>query len=340
MYRAGRRAGVRLRLPETRDSGTRRAQPCARDPERYDGGVSIKLAAWPELTISEWADTRDTLHMWTQIVGKVRMALEPMVNHWWQVTLYVSARGLTTSVMRAGDRGLEMEFDFIDHCLTLRMSDGRRRAVALEPRSVASFYAAVMAALDDLGVRVHIYPRPQEVVTAIPFPEDHVHHVYDGAAARRFWLALLQSHRVMSLFRARFIGKASPVHFFWGGADLAVTRFSGRPAPRHPGGVPNCPDYVQELAYSHEVSSCGFWPDGSEEGSFYAYAYPEPPGFADWPVPAPGYYDPTMREFFLPYREVRTAADPDATLLEFLQSTYEGAAELGRWDRASLEASS
>jgi hypothetical protein len=289
--------------------------------------------------LSAWEDTRDTLHMWTQVVGKVRMALEPMVNHWWQVPLYVSARGLTTSLMHADGRGLEIEFDFIDHQLDLRTSDGQSRQVALEPRSVASFYAATMAALEDLKAHVSIFPRPSEVLVAIPFPEDEQHRSYDAAAVQRFWQALVQSHRVLQVFRARFIGKASPVHFFWGGADLAATRFSGRKAPAHPGGVPNCPDWVQLLAYSHEVHSCGLWPGGSEEGSFYAYAYPAPDGFGDWPVrPDEAYYDTKLGEFLLPYKAVRTADDPDETLLAFCQSTYEAAAELGHWDRAALEA--
>jgi Family of unknown function (DUF5996) len=293
--------------------------------------------AWPELTGPGWPDTRDTLHMWTQIVGKVRLGLMPMVNQWWQVTLYVSARGLTTSLMPAGDRGLEIEFDFVDHVLDLRTTDGARRQVALEPRSVASFYAATMAALDELGVQVHFLPRPSEVAEAIPFDQDEVHTSYDADAAHRFWLALVQMQRVLLEFRARFVGKVSPVHFFWGGADLCTTRFSGRPAPTHPGGVPNCPDWVQELAYSHEVSSCGYWP-GGEEGSFYAYAYPEPEGFADWPVkPAAASYDHDLGEFLLPYAAVRTAPDPDEALLAFLQTTYEAAAELAGWDRAALE---
>ena len=294
-------------------------------------------APWPELTLAEWEDTRDTLHMWMQIVGKVRLALEPMINHWWNVTLYVSARGLTTSAMHAGGRGIEIEFDFVDHLLELRTSDGRRRQVALQPRSVASFFAATMTALDELDVRVRVLPRPMEVTNAIPFVEDEVHHSYDRDAAHRFWLALLQAHRLMARFRTGFVGKASPVHFFWGGPDLATTRFSGRPAPKHPGGVPNCPDWVQELAYSHEVSSCGFWPGGSAEGSFYAYAYPQPHGFGDWPVEPPGYFDSELGEFILPYQAVRTAADPDATVLRFLQSTYDAAAELSGWDRHALE---
>ena len=293
---------------------------------------------WPDLTLSEWEKTRDTLHLWTQIVGKVRLALEPMVNHWWQVPLYVSARGLTTSLMPVGTGGLEIEFDFIDHVLDMRTTDGRGRQIPLRPRSVADFYGATMSALDDLGVRIKILARPVELAIAIPFAEDEQHHSYDAAAVHRFWIALVQADRVMWTFRSRFIGKASPVHFFWGAADLAVTRFSGRPAPRHPGGAPNCPDWVQELAYSHEVSSCGFWPGGSGEGSFYSYAYPEPEGFASWPArPDAASYDPALGEFLLPYEAVRLAENPDAMLLDFFQSTYEAAAELAGWDRAALE---
>jgi hypothetical protein len=296
-------------------------------------------AQWPDLTLSSWEATRDTLHMWLQIVGKIRLALEPMINHWWQVPLYVSARGLTTSLMHAGGRGLEIEFDFIDHVLGLRLSDGSSRRIVLEPRSVAGFYAETMTALDELGVGVKIFGRPVEVVVSIPFAEDVQHRSYDPAAVHRFWLALVQIHQVMTRFRARFIGKASPVHFFWGAPDLATTRFSGRPAPLHPGGAPNCPDRVQQLAYSHEVSSCGFWPGGSAEGSFYAYAYPEPAGFRDRQVrPSAASYDPSLGEFVLAYAAVRTAADPDGMLLDFFQTTYEAAADLARWDRASLEA--
>ena len=296
-------------------------------------------ATWPDLTAPSWIDTRDTLHMWTQVVGKVRLALTPMTNQWWQVALYVSSRGLTTSLMHAGDRGLELELDFVDHVLDLRTTDGDRRQVALEPRSVADFYAATTAALDELGVEVRLYPHPSEVADAIPFDQDEVHHSYDPDAAHRFWLALVQIHQVLFEFRSRFTGKASPVHFFWGGADLCTTRFSGRPAPRHPGGVPNCPDWVQEMAYSHEVSSCGYWPGGTDGGAFYSYAYPQPEGFADWPVePAAAHYDPDLGEFLLPYTAVRTAPDPAATLLTFLQSTYEAAANLATWDRPTLEA--
>ncbi|HKB17671.1 MAG TPA: DUF5996 family protein [Candidatus Dormibacteraeota bacterium] len=296
------------------------------------------MGEWPDLTLAGWEDTRDTLHLWTQVVGKVRLALEPMVNHWWQVPLYVSARGLTTSLMHAPGVDLEIEFDFIDHRLDIRTSSGQGRQVALEPKSVADFYAETMSALDRLGVHVEMLARPVEIPEAIPFARDDVHHSYDAAAAHRFWLALTEIHRAMSQFRAGFVGKASPVHFFWGGFDLAVSRFSGRVAPLHPGGAPNCADWVMQLAYSHEVSSCGFWPGAGVEGSFYAYAYPEPEGFADWKVkPSAAYYDKDFREFLLPYHAVRTAEDPDAMLLSFFQSTYEAAAELAGWDRASLE---
>jgi hypothetical protein len=299
----------------------------------------MEVSGWPRLAVSEWADTRDTLHLWTQVVGKVRLALEPMINHWWQVPLYVSARGLTTSLMHHRGRGLEIEFDFVDHVLAVRTSDGERRDVTLEPRSVADFHAATMAALGDAGVDVTIMARPVEIPDALPFADDDVHRSYDADAAHRFWLQLLQAHRVMLQFRSGFIGKASPVHFFWGAADLATSRFSGRPAPKHRGGVPNCPDWVQQLAYSHEVSSCGFWPGGSEEGSFYAYVYPEPPGYADAAIqPAAAYYDHELGEFILPYAEVRSADDPDAALLAFLGSTYDAAADLAHWDRGALEA--
>jgi hypothetical protein len=293
---------------------------------------------WPELTLSTWEDTLATFHMWSQIVGKVRLALEPMVNHWWQVPLYVSARGLTTSLMHADTTGLEIEFDFIEHVLDIRLSDGRSRLVTLEPRSVANFYEATMAALGDLGIRVTILARPVEVAEAIPFADDQKHRAYDAAAMHRFWLALMQIHRVMERFRGQFVGKVSPIHFFWGAADLALTRFSGRTAPKHPGGIPNCADWVMTRAYSHEVSSCGFWPGGSAEGSFYSYAYPKPDGFEAWPVrPEAAHYDESLGEFVLPYATVRTAEHPELLLLSFFESTYEAAAELARWDRASLE---
>jgi hypothetical protein len=297
-------------------------------------------ADWPVLTTESWAPTRDTLHMWTQIVGKVRLALEPMVNHWWQVPLYVSARGLTTSLMHAGDVGLEIEFDFIDHVLLMKTTRGETRSVRLKPQSVAHFFVSTILALRELGIIVPMLARPVEVADAIPFADDLEHHSYDARDANLFWRQLVHADRVLKKFRSGFVGKVSPVHFFWGGFDMAVTRFSGRTAPKHPGGAPNCADWVMELAYSHEVSSCGFWPGGGgAEGSFYAYAYPEPPGFSKWKVePAAAFYDTTMREFLLPYESVRSADDPDALLLSFLQSTYEAAAVLGRWDRGALEA--
>jgi hypothetical protein len=294
---------------------------------------------WPVLTLSEWTDTRDTLHMWTQIVGKVRLALEPMLNHWWQVTLYLSSRGMTTSLMHVGDRGLEVEFDFVDHVLDLRTTDGDRRQVELRPRTVADFYQATIDALGELDVHVDLFGEPVEVEVAIPFAEDEQHRSYDADAVQRYWHALVRMHEVMVEFRGRFIGKASPVHYFWGGPDLAVTRFSGRPAPKHGGGVPHCADWVQELAYSHEVSSCGYWAGGEDEGLFYSYAYPEPGGFPEAAVePADARFDSTFGEFVLPYTAVRTADDPRAELLRFFQSTYVAAADLGKWDRAALEA--
>ncbi len=288
---------------------------------------------WPELTLSTWGDTRATAHMWTQIVGKVRLALEAPENHWWQVPLYVSARGLTTSLMHAGDRGVEIEFDFVEHVLVVRTTAGECRTLALKPRSVANFYDATMTALTELGVAVDILARPVEIPDAIPFADDTQHAAYDAQAMHRFWLALVQTDRILKEFRGRIVGKASPVHFFWGAFALAATRFSGRSAPLHPGGVPNCADWVMQEAYSHEVSSCGFWPGGSEEGSFYSYAYPEPEGFSTWTeVPDAAHYDAALGEFVLPYRSVRTADDPDALLLAFLQSTYEAEAVTADWD--------
>jgi len=307
-------------------------------PDRGASPAMMAGSVWPDLMSSEWVDTRYALHMWTQMVGKIRLALEPMVNHWWQVPLYVSARGLTTSLMHAGGRGLEAEFDFVDHVLELRASDGSLRRIKLGPRSVASFYAELVHHLNELGVDVAMLARPVEVQESIPFAHDTKERAYDAGAVHRYWLTLIQVKRVMSMFRARFTGKVSPIHYFWGGPDLAVTRFSGRRAPQHPGGVPNCPDWVQEIAYSHEVSSCGFWLGDGGEGTFYAYAYPEPQGFAEWHVqPAAAWYDPRLREFVLPYAEVRAAPDPDAMLLDFFQSTYEAAAELAGWDREALE---
>jgi hypothetical protein len=293
---------------------------------------------WPTLDLPGSQATMEALHLRTQVVGKVRLELEPMVNHWWQVPLYVSARGLTTSLMHAGGLGLEMEFDFIEHRLELRTTRGDVRRVALAPGSVARFYDATMAALDELGVRVHIWPYPSELPSEVPFGEDTLDRPYDAESVHRFWRALVQIQRVMYGFRARFVGKVSPVHFFWGADDLAVTRFSGRTAPRHRGGVVNCPDWVQQMAYSHEVSSCGYWPGGSDEGMFYSYAYPEPAGFAERPAdPAAASYDATLGEFVLPYTAVRESEDPDAALLAFFQSTYAAAADLAGWDRAALE---
>ena len=296
------------------------------------------MTAWPELVVDEWKDTRDTLHMWTQIVGKVRMELTPLVNHWWNVPLYVSTRGLTTSPIPYEGRSFAMTFDFVDHELVIETDDPDRRTVKLEPKSVATFYAETMAALAELGIEVSILARPVEAETAIPFADDHEHASYDPDAAERFWRLLEQTDRVFTEFRARYLGKVSPVHVFWGGLDLALTRFSGRTAPKHPGGAPNCGAWVMEEAYSHEVSSAGYFPAGGTEGAFDAYAYPEPEGFADYPVePEAAHYDGQMAEFLLPYEAVRTAADPDAALLAFLQTTYAAAADLAGWDRAALE---
>jgi hypothetical protein len=293
---------------------------------------------WPELRVDDWRDTRDTLHMWTQIVGKVRMALTPAVNHWWHVPLYVSSRGLTTSLIPYGSRSFEMVFDFCAQQLHIDTADPDRRSVALEPKTVADFYEQTMAALDSLDIQVKIFARPVEVAESIPFAEDVVHHAYDGDAALRFWRILVHTDRVLREFRGRFLGKASPVHVFWGALDMAVTRFSGRSAPPHPGGAPNVADWVMQEGYSHELSSAGYFPDGGAEGAFYAYAYPEPEGFADWAVrPAEARYDRSLGEFLLPYEAVRTAPDPDGALLDFLQTTYEAAADLAHWDRAALE---
>ena len=302
-----------------------------------NGGMSTEL--WPALRVADWADTRDTLHMWTQIVGKIRMASEPMINHWWQVPLYVSARGLTTSSMPYAQGAFDMEFDFVEHRLDLRASTGGQRSVPLASRPVADFYAETMAALGELGVDVTIRTTPTEVVRAIPFEKDHEHTTYEPDHARAFWGQLVNAQRVLTEFRSRFIGKVSPVHFFWGGLDMACTRFSGRTAPPHPGGAPNCADWVMVEGYSHELSSAGFWPGYGEEGAFYAYAYPEPPGFREHPVaPAEAAWVDAAQQFLLPYEAVRRAADPDRYLLEFLQSTYEAAADNAQWDREALEA--
>ncbi|GAA2642225.1 DUF5996 family protein [Paractinoplanes durhamensis] len=302
--------------------------------------MSADKIEWPRLRVADWTATRDTLHMWTQIVGKIRMALTPPINHWWHVTLYPTARGLSTSAMPYEGGTLDIEFDFLDHVLRLRTGDGRAAAVALEPKPVATFYAETMDALATLGVRVQIHAVPNEVENAIPFAEDTTHASYDADAVRLFWQQLLRVERALAEFRNAFVGKASPVHFFWGAMDLAHTRFSGRLAPPHPGVAPNCPPSVMHEGYSHELASFGFWPGGGDEGAFYAYAYPEPPGYAQAPVwPAATYYDEDLREFLLPYEAVATAPDPDRALHDFLESTYLAAADVGHWDRQALERS-
>jgi hypothetical protein len=291
------------------------------------------VSAWPALRVKGWTETREALHLFTQVVGKVKLEKTPLVNHWWNVTFVVSPRGLTTGAVPDGTRLFQMDFDFIDSQLQITDIDGRRAAVALRPMSVADFYAETLKALADLDIRVKIHPVPNELPEVVPFDQDRRLRDYVPEQARTFWLQLVQAHRVLSQFRAGFVGKVSPVHFFWGSFDLAVTRFSGRPAPKHPGGAPNCPDWVMVEGYSHEVSSCGFWPGGGEEGAFYAYAYPEPDGFAAQPVrPSQAFYSEDFRQFLLPYEVVRTAEDPDATLLSFLQDTYAAVANLAEWD--------
>ncbi len=295
---------------------------------------------WPALPYEAWRDTCATLHMWTQIVGKIRLAQTPWVNHSWHVALYLTARGLTTSPIPYGARTFQIDFDFIDHRLLIETSDGGTAVMPLAPRSVADFHRELFAQLAKLGLRIEIHGAPNEVIEAIPFARDNVHAAYDAASANRFWRALVQADRVFKRFRSGFIGKCSPVHFFWGSFDLAASRFSGRTAPEHPGGVPNCPDWVTREAYSHEVSSCGFWPgsDAMPYPVFYAYAYPEPPGFGSTPVrPSAAGYDAEFREFILPYDAVRQASSPDEALLAFLQDSYEAAANLGQWDRWALE---
>jgi hypothetical protein len=298
-------------------------------------------SAWPDLPYAGWSDTAATLHLWTQIIGKVRLSLTPWINHSWQVPLYVTARGLGTSPIPFATELLEVEFDFIAHRLRARTSGGEERELPLEPQSVADFYLRVVDLLSGLGVPVAINQLPSELPHPIRFSEDHLHVSYDAAATQRFWRSLVQSHRVFTRFRSGFIGKVSPVHFFWGSFDLAVTRFSGRRAPLHPGGVPGLSDAVTREAYSHEVSSAGFWPGGAAfpQAAFYSYAYPEPAGFRDWAATPGAYYEAALGEFILPYDKVRAAADPEALLLDFLSSTYAAAADCGRWDRAALECS-
>ncbi len=289
---------------------------------------------WPALPLDEWRDTCDTLHMWTQIIGKVRLALTPTINHWWNVPLYVSASGLTTSAIDYGDRWFDVEFDFIGDVLRIRTSTGDDRTVALAPRTVADFYDETMAALKALGIGVRIWTMPVEVQDPIPFDKDVTHRSYDREYALRFWEILARTEKVFTSFRARFIGKCSPIHFFWGSFDLAVTRFSGRPAPRPP------EDVINREAYSHEVSSVGWWAGDSrlELPTYYSYAAPEPPGFRSAAVsPAAAYYNSSLNGIYLHYDEVRRSSDPEKTLLDFCETTYAAAADLGTWDRAALE---
>jgi hypothetical protein len=302
--------------------------------------AATAIDRWPAIPVAGWRQTRDTLHLYTQVVGKIRLANEPLANHWWNTTLYVTARGLTTSLMpHPSGRAFQIDFDFVAHRLDVTTVDGEQRSVPLEPRPVADFYADVMRVLGELGVRTTIWPVPVEIPDAIPFVDDRVHASYDPDAARRFWQTLVAIEGVFKRFRSRFLGKASPVHYFWVPLPLSHPFFWGCPSPPHPGGAPNCGPHVMWEAYSHEVASWGYWPGGpGEEGVFYAYAYPEPPGYRDTVI-APGgaRWDDGLVEFVLPYEVVRTGADPAATLLEFLQTTYEAAADTAGWDRAGLD---
>jgi hypothetical protein len=295
---------------------------------------------WPDLPLAAWSDTCDTLQLWTQIVGKVRLAVTPLINHWWNVTLLVTARGLAAPAMPYAGGTFDIVFDFADHRLVVETSDGRAESFALKPMAVADFYAEFMRVLRRLGIDVHIRTMPCEIANAVPFDRDRIHAQYDPVYVQKFQLALLQANRVMTAFRARFIGKASPVHFFWGSFDLAVTRFSGRTAPPPKGVTPDVANWVMAEAYSHEVSSCGFWPGNGGYGraAFYVYAYPEPAGYGDTRLgTAEACYDKDLGQFILPYDAVRQAGDPDALLLGFLQETYEAAADLAKWDRQALE---
>ena len=297
-------------------------------------------APWPELPTAAWRDTCATLHLWTQVVGKIRLTKAPWLNHSWHVTLYVTPRGLTTSPVPDGTRTFQIDFDFVDHRLCIAASDGAQRHFALPGHSVASFYAATLAALAELGIAVAIDEMPNELPDPVRFSEDTAHASYDPEAVRRFSQILVNTDRVFKQFRTGFLGKASPVHFFWGSFDLAVTRFSGRRAPRHPGGVPNLPDAVAHEAYSHEVSSAGFWPGSGaiDYPAFYSYAYPEPSGFRAAKVrPDAAFFSEALGEFILPYDAVRTASDPGQTLMDFLESTYSAAADGGKWNRGELE---
>lgn len=304
------------------------------------GLVASDPEAWPGLPLEAWSETCATLHRWLQIVGKIRLAQSSWVNHGWHATLYVSATGLTTSPIPCGNRTFQIDFDFVNHWLAIHSSAGGTGGFALEPQSVAAFYQRLMQEMARLDLPVRIYPKPNEVADPVRFDLDEAHRTYDAEYANRFWRVLVQADRVLKDFRARFIGKCSPVHFFWGAPDLAVTRFSGRRAPEHPGGIPNLPDWVTREAYSHEVSSCGFWPGGGAipYAAFYSYAYPEPAGFPLAAVkPGAAFYSPDFREFILPYDAVRQSPSPDSTLLDFLQTTYEAAANLAKWDRTALE---
>jgi Family of unknown function (DUF5996) len=294
---------------------------------------------WPRLAYADWSDAALTLQLWTQIVGKIRLALTPWLNHSWHVPFYVTARGLGTSPIPAGDEILEFEFDFIQHRLIARMSKGEERALSLEPRTVADFFAEILRVLSDFGVDVALIDRPCELPDAIPFSSDRIHSAYDLEAANAFWRTLISGDRILKLFRTGYLGKASPVHFFWGSFDLAVTRFSGRRAPLHPGGVPGLSDRVVREAYSHEVSSAGFWPGGAAypHAIFYSYAYPEPAGFRGARISAPARFEAGLGEFVLPYSALHDADDPDAIVLRFLSETYTAAADCGGWDRAALE---
>lgn len=302
--------------------------------------LNRKEQLWPHLPLEAWQDTCSTLHMWTQIIGKIRLHLAPMINHWWQVAFYITARGFTTSPMPFNSMYCQIDFDFIDHEMHIITDNGNSRSIELKPRTVADFYITTIEALSSLGIKAAIWTTPVEVPERIPFEQDNTHSSYNPEYAHRHWRVLVQADRIMKEFRSRFIGKVSPVHFFWGAFDLAVTRFSGRRAPEHPG-VPNVARSVMVEAYSHEVSSCGFWPGtGLGEPAFYAYAYPEPEGFKEYPVkPDEAYYFNDWGEFVLPYEAVRAAGSADEKLLAFLQSTYEAAATLGNWDRGSLERS-
>ncbi len=295
---------------------------------------------WPDLPLTEWADTCDTLMLWTQVVGKIRLAHAPMINHWWQVPLYVTSRGLTTSPIPYGSRSFQIDFDFFDHRLLIQTSDGAIETIPLMPRSVADFHSEVMGRLRALGLETHIWTMPVEIPDAIPFDQDHQHASYDPAYVQRFWRSLVQADRLFTLFRSRFLGKVSPVHFFWGSFDLAVTRYSGRTAPTLNSDSPHLGRWVMQESYSHEVSSCGYWPGngGFGKAAFYAYAYPEPAGFGAAPIrPAGAFYNQDVGQFLLPYDAVRQTSSPDDAVMEFLQSSYDAAANLSKWDRGALE---